>query len=212
MKKIISILLSAVLFLSMSTGVFAKSEKEMAARELEKYGIVDARNYLGEIAVDGNITRAEMAKMLVLMLGLTPGDAIAKFSDVSSDHWAYSFISRAAVFGIINGMGDGTFLPDENVTYQQAIKMVVCALGYGVVAERKGGYPHGYVMTGMDLGLTPSKASMTEEANRGEIFIMIKKSLDVPIMVVTEYDSNTAYTILDGKNGERFVTIRTRLE
>jgi len=179
---------------------------------LEKYGILDARDYMGTITTEGYVTRAEMAKMLVLMLSLTPSDAVVEFSDVSSEHWASAFITRAAAFGIINGMGDGTFLPDESVTYQQAIKMVVCALGYGVAAERKGGYPHGYIMTGMDLGLTPSKASMTEKADRGEIFIMLEKALDVPIMVVTEYESNTAYTILDGKNGERLLTIRTRLE
>ena len=212
MKKIICILMSAVLVLYMSVGVFADNEKETAARELEKYGILDARNYLGEIAIDGYVTRAEMAKMLVLMLGLTPGDAVAEFSDVPSEHWANRFISRAAAFGIVNGMGDGTFLPDEYVTYQQAIKMVVSALGYSVVAEHNGGYPHGYTITGVNLGITPSKASMTDSADRGEIFIMLAKALDIPIMVVTEYDGNTAYTVLDGKNGERFVSIRTRLE
>lgn len=212
MKRFIAFLLSVVLILSVSMTAFAESKKDAAAKELEKYGILDAKDYLGKITTEGYVTRAEMAKMLVLMLGLTPSGTSAEFSDVASDHWAYSFVSQAAAFGIINGMGDGTFLPDENVTYQQAIKMVVCALGYSVVAERKGGYPHGYVMTAMDLGLTPSKASMTEKADRGEIMIMLQKALDVPLMVVTEYEGNTAYTILDGKNGERFVSIRTRLE
>jgi len=212
MKRFIAFLLSVVLVISATVTAFAEDKKETAAKELEKYGILDARGYMGEIKTEGYVTRAEMAKMLVLMLGLTPGDAVADFSDVSGDHWAHSFISRAAAFGIINGMGDGTFLPDENITYQQAIKMVVCTLGYKVAAERKGGYPHGYIMTAMDLGLTPSKAEIQAKADRGEIFLMLKKALDVPVMVVTEYEGNTAYKILDGKNGERFVSIRTRLE
>lgn len=212
MRKVITVLLSVILILSVSMTVFAESKAVIAAKELEKYGILDAKDYLGKITTEGHVTRAEMAKMLVHMLGLTPKGTSVEFSDVTSEHWAYSFVSQAAAFGIINGMGDGTFLPDENVTYQQAIKMVVCALGYSVVAERKGGYPHGYVMTAMDLGLTPSKASMTEKADRSEIFIMLQKALDVPIMVITENESQTAYKILNGKNGERLVTMRTRTE
>ncbi len=212
MKKLISILLSAVLVLSMYVGVFAESEKEMAAQELEKYSIVDARNYLGELTVEGPVTRAEMAKMLVLMLGLTPDSKECEFTDVPTDHWASMYISRAVAFGIVNGMGDGTFAPDEYVTYQQAMKMIVCALGYGVAAERRGGYPHGYVMTGMNLGLAPNKAIMTEGADRGEIMIMLAKALDVPIMVAFDRGNETAYKVLDGKNDERFVTFRKRLE
>lgn len=212
MKRIISILLSTVLLLSMSVSVFAESEKETAAKELEKYGIVGPRNYLGELTVEGPVTRASMAKMLVLMLGLTPDSAGCDFTDVPADHGASGFIARAVAFGIVDGMGDGTFLPDEYVTYQQAMKMVVCALGYGVDAERRGGYPHGYVMTAMNLGLAPSKAIMTESADRGEIMIMLASALDVPLMVAVEDEHKTVYKVLNGKDGERFVTLRKRLE
>lgn len=211
MKKIISVLLSALLILSMSVSVFAESEKEVAAIELEKYGIV-RRNHLGALTVEGPVTRAEMAKMLVLMMGLTPESTVCGFTDVPADHWANVYISRAVAFGIVNGMGDGTFLPDEAITYQQAVKMVVCALGYGVDAERRGGYPHGYVMTAMDLGLAPSPAVMTESADRGEIMIMLACALDVPIMVAAEDEHKTIYKVLNGKDGENFVTLRTRLE
>ena len=211
MKKLISILLSVVLIFSMSVGVFADSEKEMAAIELEKYGFIQ-RNHLGGLTVDGPVTRAGMAKILVLMLGLTPDSTGCDFTDVPADHGASGFIARAAAIGIVNGMGDGTFLPDEYVTYQQAMKMVVCALGYGVDAERKGGYPHGYVMTASMLGLAPSMASVTENADRGEIMLMLAKALDVPIMVAMESENKTIYKVLNGEDGERFVTLRTRLE
>lgn len=212
MRRVIAFLLSMVLILSVSTVVFAESKEEIAAKELEKYEILDTKDYLGKISTDGHVTRAEMAKMLVLMLGLSPSDAVAKFSDVPSEHWAHRFISRAVAFGIVNGMGDGTFLPDEYITYQQAIKMIVCALGYSVVAERNGGYPHGYTITGVNLGITPDKAVVTKIADKGEIIVMLQKALDVPIMVVTEDESQTAYKILNGKSGERLVTMRTRLE
>ncbi len=212
MKRFIAFLLSMILVLSAPMTVFADSKEEMAAKELEKYEILDARDYLGKITTEGHVTRAEMAKMLVLMLGLTPDSTQTEFTDIPDDHWASAFITRAAAFGIVNGMGDGTFMPDEYITYQQAIKMIVCALGYGIVAERNGGYPHGYTITGVNLAITPDKASVTEIADKGEIIVMLAKALDVPIMVVTEDESQTAYKILNGENGERFVTMRTRLE
>lgn len=212
MRRFIGFLLSVVLMLSVYGTVFAESREEIAAKELEKYEIIDTRDYLGKITTEGHVTRAEMAKMLVLMLGLTPDSTQTEFTDVPDGHWASAFIERAVAFGIVNGMGDGTFLPDEYITYQQAIKMIVCALGYSVVAKRNGGYPHGYIVTGVNLGLASDKASVTEIADKGEIMIMLKKALDVPIMVVTEDGSQTAYKILNGKNGERLVTMRTRLE
>ena len=211
MKKIIGILLTAILILTASVNVFAESEKETAAQELEKYGIV-RRNHLGALTVEGPVTRAGMAKMLVLMMGVTPESGDCEFTDVPKDHSASGFIARASAFGIVNGMGDGTFLPDEHITYQQAMKMIVCALGYGVDAERKGGYPHGYVMTAMNLGLAPSNAVMTEPADRGEIMLMLAWALDVPIMVAIEDEHKTVYRVLNGEDGERFVTLRTRLE
>lgn len=211
MKKFIGILLTAILILTASVNVFAESEKETAAQELEKYGIV-RRNHLGALTVEGPVTRAGMAKMLVLMMGLTPKSGDCEFTDVPKDHSASGFIARASAFGIVNGMGDGTFLPDEYITYQQAMKMIVCALGYGVDAERKGGYPHGYVVTAMNLGLAPGKVVMTEPADRGEIMLMLACALDVPIMVAVEDEHKTVYKVLNGEDGERFVTLRTRLE
>ena len=211
MKKFISILLTAVMLLTATASVFADSEKEMAAQELEKYGIV-RRNHLGALTVEGPVTRAEMAKMLVLMMGLTPDSENCNFTDVPKDHSAYGFIARAAAFGIVNGMGDGTFLPEEDVTYQQAMKMIVCALGYGVDAEHKGAYPHGYVMTAMNLGIAPGNAVMTDSADRGDIMLMLAHALDVPLMVAVEDEHKTVYRVLNGEDGERFVTLRTRLE
>ncbi len=211
MKKIICILLSVVLILSAMATACAENEKETAAQELEKYGVV-RRNHLGALTVDGPVTRASMAKMLVIMLGLTPEGAECEFTDVPKGHGSYNFIGRAAAFGIVNGIGDKMFLPDENVTYQQAITMTVRALGYGVDAERKGGYPHGYIITAMALGLTPECVSVTESADRGEIMVMLAKALDVPLMVAKENGNKTIYTVLNGKDGENFITLRTRME
>lgn len=53
-----------------------------------------------------------------------------KFTDVSADHWASGYINVASQAGIINGDGNGLFRPGDEVTYEEAVKMVVCACGF----------------------------------------------------------------------------------
>ncbi len=211
MKKVICIILSAILILSVSVSVFADSEKEMAAKELEKYGIVE-RNHLGALTIDGPVTRAGMVKMLMLMVKAEEGSTERYFTDVPAEHWAFQYIAQASNLGIINGMGDGTFAPDDNITYEQAMKMIVCALGYGRIAERRAAYPIGYAIVASNLGVTPHSARLSDDANRGDIMIMLAKALDVPIVVPVETENGTEYKVQNGENGESFVTLRTKLE
>lgn len=47
------------------------------------------------------------------------------FKDLHSSHWAYNYIMELARKKIINGFEDNTFRPDENITLEQAMKMIV---------------------------------------------------------------------------------------
>lgn len=81
-----------------------------------------------------SITRAEMAAVVCRMLG-KENDAekavgSTAFSDVTSTHWASGYINICAKIGIISGDGDGKFRPEDDVKYEEAIKMIVCAMGY----------------------------------------------------------------------------------
>lgn len=46
------------------------------------------------------------------------------FRDVSSRHWAYDSVERAAELGLVAGFSDGTFRPDEAVTRAQFVLML----------------------------------------------------------------------------------------
>ena len=52
----------------------------------------------------------------------------AGLSDIYA-HWAYDYILRAVELGFVDGMPDGTFLPDAQVTRAQFVKMIVTAFG-----------------------------------------------------------------------------------
>ena len=52
------------------------------------------------------------------------------FADVVTSHWAYQSVVALAELDIVSGFEDGSFRPDENVTREQFIKMLVEAFGF----------------------------------------------------------------------------------
>lgn len=104
------------------------------------------------------ITRAELAVMMSRFFSVDHYIKVAKkaesFSDVAATHWAAREIKFFSDEGIFKGYGDNTFRPEEYVTYDQMIKIIVAAMGYGDDAENKGGFPLGYNMSAAELGIT----------------------------------------------------------
>ena len=68
---------------------------------------------------------------LVLIFGISASAAV-NFSDVTSEShpWAIKEISEMADKKIINGYPDGTFMPNNNVTKQEALLLIARILGY----------------------------------------------------------------------------------
>lgn len=48
-----------------------------------------------------------------------------KFTDVPSNHWAYNYIDKVSDAGIMVGLGDGRFAPDQPITRAQMAKILV---------------------------------------------------------------------------------------
>lgn len=73
-------------------------------------------------------------------------DAVSNgpWNDVAKDYWAYSYLLSMKEQGIISGYGDNTFKPENTVTYNEAIKIILTICGYKQYAETYGGYPEGY--------------------------------------------------------------------
>lgn len=66
-----------------------------------------------------SITRAEFAKMI--MTGeVVENSSDTTFFDVDENVWYYDAVCNAASIGLICGVGDGRFLPDENITREEA--------------------------------------------------------------------------------------------
>ncbi len=78
------------------------------------------------------VQRDEMAKMIYIMSTTytDAGTGVQIFPDVSAKHWAAGFISWCSGKNIVAGYEDGTFRPDDNITYDEALKMACAMIGY----------------------------------------------------------------------------------
>ncbi|WP_366161030.1 S-layer homology domain-containing protein [Bacillus infantis] len=77
-----------------------------------------------------HMTRAQFAVLLVRALGL-PGQAYDHtFKDVSGKEWfnKEGELMAAVKYGVIQGIGDGTFAPNEKITRAQAAAMIERAM------------------------------------------------------------------------------------
>jgi len=91
----------------------------------------------GSFKPEGNITRAEITKMICVGLngGKEPNlatNTTPTFSDVRGtvSAWAEKYIESCAAQGIVSGVGGGKFAPNGNVTGVQLAKMLLVSLGY----------------------------------------------------------------------------------
>ena len=104
-----------------------------AVDKLSNVGVIQGRGD-GAFAPVDKTTRAEFCAFLARANGYNANYYQQKelpFPDVDSNSWAAPYISFCYENGYINGMLDGTFCPDDYVTDEQAVKMVVCSSGVG---------------------------------------------------------------------------------
>lgn len=99
---------------------------EEAIERLYSAKIVSGRSE-NEFVPNGLVTRAEVAKMIVLSIGEADESAVCSFSDVKASAWSYPYLATAEKLGIINGYEDGTSGADEFVKREDLCVMVLRA-------------------------------------------------------------------------------------
>lgn len=135
----------------------------------------------GNFNPDKTITRAETAKVMCVLMGAGDEAASMKkqvYSDVPASHWAAGYIAKASELGVINGIGENKFGPNDPVTYEQIITMLVRAWGWDGLAEEAGGWPNGYLQVGEDSGYTKGVVfNPKDAATRSAVALLIYNSM-----------------------------------
>ena len=106
----------------------ASITNQEAVSALVELGVISGKPD-GSFDPNGQVTRAELAKMLSLLLEPRGGQyPAAGFTD-TADSWARQYIDHCYSLKIIAGRGDGRFDPESAVTGTEAAKMVLVAGG-----------------------------------------------------------------------------------
>ncbi len=197
MRRLISILLT-VCILSVSlmnvayaseSVVFNDGETEERVNQLKQLGLFDLYTeggaFFDETAV---VKRSEAAAALVKLFGYDSGVAVDVadiFYDVP-DYYEYAqSIGIAVGAGLMVGVGNGLFEPEEGIMPEHFIKIMVTALGYGWKAEVTG-YPTGYINVANELKLLDGVTiNMNGPLTRQSMVHMIYNSLDTPVSIIT---------------------------
>lgn len=189
-KRIIASTISVLMILAslLTVNVFAETVTfpdvaddyayKGAIYSLVEAGIINGieENGVLNFKPENTITRAEFAKLIAVKLAgnVTLTETTAQFPDVAQDYWANPYIAYAVKAGIINGNPDGTFRPFNPVTYGEAIKMLVCAKGYGSLYTPSEPWFANYIQIANQIDLTKyAQGYGANEAPRGLVAQLI---------------------------------------
>ncbi|NNG65695.1 S-layer homology domain-containing protein [Caldanaerobacter subterraneus] len=201
LKKLIAFVVTfALVFGAMAVGFAAspftdvKSDAPYASAvdRLYALGITQGMGD-GTYGPDLPLTRAQMVTFVIRMLGLEQvAQAAASeppaFTDIK-DHWAVGYINVAKDLKITDGVGDGKFAPDANLTYGQALAFAIRALGY---TDVKWGTPT--LAKAVELGLTAGiNLGFNDVINRGETAMVLNKALETETFRGYDANGNPVY-------------------
>lgn len=192
MKKFLCVMLAVLL--CASGVVFAFSDIDSSDKNLSeavdvmtKFGILNGYGD-GTFRPANEITRAEFSKVIIatIMTEEEIDGTETRFLDVNDGHWAKNYIYLSRKLGIVNGMTVDTFAPENKITYEQAIKMIVAALGYDKQASEYGGWPNGYIAVAQELGITKGLTfDRIANATRGDVVLMLNNALNIEYYILT---------------------------
>lgn len=152
-KKIISLILAFVLCMPFTSFAYDENRSHALSPDIED---INSLIYLlcgkAPTLPAEQVTRGDFLTLLVnLITKTTPFGTDSDYSDISKGSELSYCAYYANNLGIISD--SESFYPDSYVSVNEALKMIVSALGYNQLAMLGGGYPVGYLKIAANLDL-----------------------------------------------------------
>lgn len=212
MKRILSFVLSLVFVIGMLPcfGVSAETSDDMTVtdrviQQMRDLGIVEGDEN-GDIEPTATLSRAEFVTLIARIMNMEDIYAETEndlFVDVTQNYWAKSAILACAKAGYINGTDPGMFSPEDNVSMEQAVKIMIRVLGYEYLAQERGGYPAGHIYAATRLELLDNiTTEQTEAITKGDAAHLFFNALEVTL---TEEVGYSGSSVLLSDHGNRTI-------
>ena len=137
----------------------------------------------GALHPELSLSRAQAVTLILRANGFEDakwfGEGITLFSDVPRSHWASGYVYYGVHTHVLDGMGDGSFAPDAEVSLAQMVKMLVCLLEKD---EEGFAYPQDYIAKAQSLGLLQGITATAEDTiNRGKAALLLYRAMQVEL-------------------------------
>ncbi len=176
LKRIIAFFIILTLSVSILGIMPASAASNDAVNLIYDLGIVEkiAASGLGE----ASYTRGDFAKSLIVMKNIEPMDLSAEaekeetkadadeeaegteakaepkvYAEDISGNKNEDYIASVIVYGYMGNDADGNFRPNDALTRIDAVRALVCALNYDIVADKRGGDDAAYLAVASKIGL-----------------------------------------------------------
>jgi len=228
-KRILALWLCTLFLFNMPTLAYAENEITQEAEpilteaenkipkviEMEA-GFLSAMGMLPEnVNFDAEMTREEAAVLLCRMLARD--DLAESYSNVSyyEDVSVYSpnvgYINVVTNEGLFSGRSERIFAPKEAITYAELSKLLVTSVGYSIAADRRGGYPDGYLGVASQLKIVSNISySGNSPVKWGDAVKMVYETMYVDVLSSDSY-YKTGDISVEKTEGQNILTLHHKL-
>lgn len=200
MKKKLVVLLAVVMMFAFSASAYAATFSDISERPVVEQDAIKKAVALGIIegyedgtfGPDKTITRAEFAKIAVTAAGAKDTATMleanaSSFKDVKANSWYTGWINAGESLGIFKGDANGNFRPNDTISNQEAITVMLRLLGYN--DNLTGSWPVNYVTKANQINILDDvNIVASAAAKRGDIVVMLSETLDSDLVT---YDKDT---------------------
>lgn len=186
MKKIISLIITAAMLVSFAAAPAsaAQSSEEGIISLLKSLEIMQG-DEMGDMQLGRDVSRAEFAKIAVAASAakntVAAGLKVSPYKDVKYTEWFAPYVRAAVSAGFVEGYLDATYRPNNTVTYEEAVTIMLRVLGYD---DKSFGaaYPYGQIAQaqGIDM-LDDVDGQIGTTMTRRQVMHLVYNTLQAPL-------------------------------
>ena len=166
-KRMVSAAVAGCMCLAMM-GTAAAPQMDDPVQHMAKRGIL-VGDGSGNLRPDDLVTRGEFCKIVAEALELEAAGDANRFADMDG-HWAKAYVEALSSRGLIHGVTETEFCPDDLLTYEQALAILTRAEGWKYLEN----YPYDCVAQGIEQGISDGVAVVVgRPATRADIAQML---------------------------------------
>ena len=153
------------------------------SQQLAQLRFVPATNYTGPVEIPYAALNASGTPIASGMFSMGVLNANKKFTDINTSTWCYKYVTELADAAVIDGYSNGSFKPDNTITYGAALKLIMLAAGYPEQAPTaQGGTFGGYLAKAQADGLiTRSNVNLSGPITRLQVAQLAAGALKLDI-------------------------------